>query len=460
LVLDARLTSKHFEDDNKNKDNNKNPVFHNHTNTKQQKQKQITTNNMDGSIRNILLQSEEIDTEVVDYLMGIIQSELEDDDDCGGDRPQFVETMREFLPNDDDTVQRVLSIVQNERKKNSAGKSKHVVTTKKVEPRQPPTEEPSRSTAAPAAKDDESHSPKSHRGQRKEKRKQKQASKRQPKQQQQDDDDDDDPSAVMSELNDHSSAWEETQRSQGLWGGRGRGGRGVRVTGDNYESIHLPSVSLQFLGRTLLEDSTMDILKGHRYGVLGRNGVGKSTLFRALADHQIPGVPRNYRVVLVNQQQADVPSAGITTALQAVLQADTDLQSIQAEQQQVERDMEAHDGGVENVEKLAERYSQLLVEWDALEGDTAEDRAVDILKGLGFDNSMIQSPTTHLSGGWRMRLALAKALFIRHTDLLLLDEVSNHLDLHGMAWLIEYLKERNDLTMMVRLNSKDLDGFS
>lgn len=77
-------------------------------------------------------------------------------------------------------------------------------------------------------------------------------------------------------VDDHASAWQECQEEGKLWGGRGHGGRGVRFTGENYDNVHLPSVSLQFEGNELLVDSIMNIIRGHRYGLLGRNGVGKS----------------------------------------------------------------------------------------------------------------------------------------------------------------------------------------
>jgi ATP-binding cassette, subfamily F, member 3 len=261
----------------------------------------------------------------------------------------------------------------------------------------------------------------------------------------------------LLELNDHSSAWQQAQADGTLWGGRGKGGRGVRYYGDNYTNLHLPSSSLQFQGRVLLEDSVMTIDKGHRYGLLGRNGVGKSTLFRALAEHWIPGLPHQYRVMLVNQQ---LDGSDTITALQAVLQADTDRTRLLQEQEQIERDLEQ---GI-NVLENAQRLEQLLLEWDAMDGDHAEERAKDILKGLGFNQAMmVQQPSATLSGGWRMRLSLARALFVQHTiDLLLLDEVSNHLDLHGMIWLQQYLTSSTnkcqDLTMIVISHDRDFLG--
>jgi ATP-binding cassette subfamily F protein 3 len=90
-----------------------------------------------------------------------------------------------------------------------------------------------------------------------------------------------------------------------------------------------------------------------------------------------------------------------------------------------------------------------VAELDAIDADGAEDRALEILKGLSFTSDMILGPTTSLSGGWRMRLALAQALFVPHSDLILLDECTNHLDLQGMDWLIHYLTTQSNKTAMV-----------
>ena len=101
---------------------------------------------------------------------------------------------------------------------------------------------------------------------------------------------------------DHASAWTICQQSDRNWGGRGHGGRGVRLSGNNFECIHLPSVSLSYEGNELLVDSTMDIVRGHRYALLGRNGVGKSTLLRQLEAGSIPGMPRGMVIRTVKQQ--------------------------------------------------------------------------------------------------------------------------------------------------------------
>lgn len=233
-------------------------------------------------------------------------------------------------------------------------------------------------------------------------------------------------------IDDHESAWRECQEEGRLWGGRGLGGRGVQYTGENYDNIHLPSVSLHFEGNELLVDSPMDIVRGHRYGLLGRNGVGKSTLLRQLAAHGIPGLPHGMRTLLVQQH---VQGRDDQTTLQALVEADTIRTSLLQEMDRVEADIEL---GVD-LKTNSQRLGEIVSELDAVGADDAEDRAIAILKGLSFTKSMMEGNTSSLSGGWRMRLALAQALFVPQSDLILLDECTNHLDLHGMSWLIQYL---------------------
>ena len=202
----------------------------------------------------------------------------------------------------------------------------------------------------------------------------------------------------ISELvnDDHASSWAECQKGDRLWGGRGHGGRGIRITGDNLQNIHLPSVTLSFEGNELLVDSKMDIVKGHRYGLLGRNGVGKSTLLRQLAAGSIPGLPRGMIIQMVKQQ---VEGREDQTTLEALVEADEYRTSLLQEQEQVERELDA---GI-NLEDNAQRIGDVAVELDAIDADSAEERAKQILKGLCFTQGMIHGPTINLSGGWRMR---------------------------------------------------------
>ncbi|EED95187.1 ABC transporter family, partial [Thalassiosira pseudonana CCMP1335] len=214
--------------------------------------------------------------------------------------------------------------------------------------------------------------------------------------------------------------------------------------GDNFEAIHLPSVSLCYEGNELLVDSTMDIIKGHRYGLLGRNGCGKSTLLSQIAAGGIPGLPHGLRVRMVKQQQ--VEGRDDQTTLQALVEADEYRTALLKEQERIEDEM---DRGLD-MEGNAQRLGEVAVELDVVDADNAEIRAEEILKGLSFTKQMIQSATSTLSGGWRMRLALAQAIFVP-CDVLLLDECTNHLDLYGMTWLENYLtrdRSQGSLTLI------------
>jgi len=259
----------------------------------------------------------------------------------------------------------------------------------------------------------------------------------------------------VSELvnDDHASAWKECAESNQRWGGRGHGGRGIRISGDNFQNIHLPSVSLAYEGNELLVDSKMDIVKGHRYGLIGRNGVGKTTLLRQLASGSIPGLPRGMIIRMVKQQ---IEGRDDQTTLEALVEADDYRTALLQEQDEVERKI---DGGID-LDECAQRISDIAVELDAIDADNAEKRAMDILKGLSFTREMIDGATINLSGGWRMRLALAQALFAPYSDLILLDECTNHLDLHGMAWLENYLTTKPLTIICVSHDRSFLDAVS
>jgi len=250
-------------------------------------------------------------------------------------------------------------------------------------------------------------------------------------------------------VDDDISAWQEAQEKGQTWGGRGRGGRGVRGDVNSYTNIHLSNVTLQFAGNELLRSSTIQITGGHRYGLVGRNGVGKSTLLRRLSAHAIPGIPHDLRILLVNQQV----DGGDETVLDHLLQADKNRVALLKEQEEIEAQL-LEQGN--NVNDLVTRLGEIFAELDLMESDLAEEKAIEILTGLKFSKSMMKAPTSALSGGWRMRLALAQALFVP-CDLLLLDEPSNHLDLHALTWLTNYLKMSNHTVILVSHDRGFLD---
>ncbi|XP_052187323.1 ABC transporter F family member 4-like [Diospyros lotus] len=205
----------------------------------------------------------------------------------------------------------------------------------------------------------------------------------------------------------------------------------------NVKDITVDNFSVSARGKELLKNASVKISHGKRYGLVGPNGKGKSTLLKLLAWRKIP-VPKNIDVLLVEQEVVGDDK----TALEAVVSANEELinlrreaASLQDAPSAAEFEDENDDGhGDDAGEKLAELYEKLQL----MGSDAAESRASKILAGLGFTKEMQGRPTQSFSGGWRMRISLARALFVQPT-LLLLDEPTNHLDLRAVLWLEEYL---------------------
>jgi ATP-binding cassette subfamily F protein 2 len=175
---------------------------------------------------------------------------------------------------------------------------------------------------------------------------------------------------------------------------------------------------------------------GRKYGLVGRNGVGKTSLLRQLAEGIIQ-LPTFLNVVHVEQEIAGDERSPIQT----IVQADKEREwLLKVEQMLVDGDesMEA---------KLKISLNEVYERLEELDSDNAEARAAQLLTGLGFDKGMQTKRTDEYSGGWRMRIALATALFVR-PDLLLLDEPTNHLDIHALTWL-EYFLAAWDRTVLI-----------
>ncbi len=182
-------------------------------------------------------------------------------------------------------------------------------------------------------------------------------------------------------------------------------------------------VTLRIAGRTLLDQAELRVDPGRRIGLVGRNGAGKSTLLKAIAGEiAVDGgeIRLNSRARLAQVRQ-EAP-AGPASLLDTVLAADTERLALLSERETAEP------------LRLAEVHERLR----AIQADAAPARAATILAGLGFDGAQQARPVDSFSGGWRMRVALAAALFAA-PDLLLLDEPTNHLDLEATLWLEGWL---------------------
>ncbi|XP_051117422.1 ABC transporter F family member 4 [Andrographis paniculata] len=203
----------------------------------------------------------------------------------------------------------------------------------------------------------------------------------------------------------------------------------------NVKDITVDNFSVAARGKELLKNASVKISHGKRYGLVGPNGKGKSTLLKLLAWRKIP-VPKNIDVLLVEQEVVGDDK----TALEAVVAANEELIKLRQEAASLQDAANATNGdndddeGDDVGEKLTELYEKLQL----MGSDAAEAQASKILAGLGFTKDMQGRPTKSFSGGWRMRISLARALFVQPT-LLLLDEPTNHLDLRAVLWLEEYL---------------------
>ncbi len=178
-------------------------------------------------------------------------------------------------------------------------------------------------------------------------------------------------------------------------------------------------------GRRFFDAASVAIPAGTKVGVIGRNGVGKSTLFRLIVGELVPLggeilLPKNTTIGSVDQEHPATP----VSLLDTILAADKRREELNAELETAAP------------EQLAEIYQHL----NAIDADRAPARAAEILSGLGFAHADLDRPMAEFSGGWRMRVALAAALFAQ-PDLLLLDEPTNYLDLEGALWLEARLKK-------------------
>ncbi|MDB5467933.1 MAG: transporter, ATP-binding protein [Phenylobacterium sp.] len=178
-------------------------------------------------------------------------------------------------------------------------------------------------------------------------------------------------------------------------------------------------------GRRFFDQANVNLPKDAKVGLVGRNGVGKSTLFKLILGHLIPGsgeigLPRAARIGSVDQEHPSTPVALLDTVLAADVQRATLLADLETAEP----------------EHMGEIYARLI----EIDADRAPSRAAEILAGLGFTNEDLARPMSEFSGGWRMRVALAAALFAE-PDVLLLDEPTNYLDLEGALWLEARLRK-------------------
>ncbi|MGN4051677.1 ATP-binding cassette domain-containing protein [Pseudomonas sp. SM4] len=209
--------------------------------------------------------------------------------------------------------------------------------------------------------------------------------------------------------------------------------------------IRLQNLTLQRGPQRLLEDAELTLHAGHKAGLIGANGAGKSSLFALIRGELHPDsgdcfLPADWRIAHMRQEIETLERL----AVDYVLDGDLRLREVQRDLAAAEA---AHDGAAQ-----ARLHSEL----DSADGYTADARARKLLAGLGFTNEQMDRQVGDFSGGWRMRLNLAQALMCP-SDLLLLDEPTNHLDLDAIIWLEEWLKNYPGTLLLISHDRDFLD---
>jgi ATP-binding cassette subfamily F protein 3 len=196
--------------------------------------------------------------------------------------------------------------------------------------------------------------------------------------------------------------------------------------------LGLQNVTFEFGARVIVEDATWHIQPNERIGLIGYNGTGKSTLFKVLTGAYSPakGTVEKGRETTIGFLHQDL--LGFDTEdsiLEVALGAFEKVKQLEKELDEIAIELEKTGD-----EDLAMEYSEKLHEMDVLDGYSIHHKTEEILQGLGFSNAELQKPYKNFSGGWRMRVLLAKML-LQAPDVLLMDEPTNHLDLPSIEWL-------------------------
>jgi len=200
--------------------------------------------------------------------------------------------------------------------------------------------------------------------------------------------------------------------------------------------LGMNNVTFEFGARVIVEGATWHLNPGERIGLIGYNGTGKSTLLKVLVGQYSPsvGTVEKSRDTTIGYLHQDLLSFDTNSSITEVaMEAFEKVMALQKEQLELEKILETKED-----EKLLNRYMDVLAELDHLDGFNVQHKAEEVLHGLGFSDEQLAKPYKQFSGGWRMRVLLAK-MILQNPDVLLLDEPTNHLDLPSIEWLERYL---------------------
>jgi ATP-binding cassette subfamily F protein 2 len=207
--------------------------------------------------------------------------------------------------------------------------------------------------------------------------------------------------------------------------------------------VKIGGFTLTCYGKELIKDTNIEFTIGRRYGLIGSNGSGKSSFLKCLAEREVP-IPDHIDIFFLEEEYRKSDMNAIEAVVHVV---EDEIKRLEAEAEKV-----LEEDGPE-CDLLMDIYARL----DSMDPSTFESRAAALLTGLGFEPAMMMKATKDMSGGWRMRVALAQALFIRPT-LLLLDEPTNHLDLEACVWLEDYLSTYDRCLVVVSHSADFMNG--
>lgn len=199
------------------------------------------------------------------------------------------------------------------------------------------------------------------------------------------------------------------------------------------QDIMIPMVTLIVGGKALLDQATLRLTRGRKYGLVGRNGIGKTCLINAISRSEIEKFPQGLHILQVEQEV----EGDEKTVLQHILECDVEREALLAESDFLTKQDESK-MDKDEIAASATRLSQISARLELIESATCEVKAMQILKGIGFSDEDVHRPSSSFSGGWRMRIAIAKVIFCE-PEILMLDEPTNHLDLPALIWLENYI---------------------
>lgn len=218
-------------------------------------------------------------------------------------------------------------------------------------------------------------------------------------------------------------------------------------------------ISVSFGGETLFDEISFRLGKGDRVGLIGKNGAGKSTLLRLMAQENVPtsgsfALEKNCKIGYLPQ---DLDFENGRSVLEEAYLAFDEIKKIEERQDQIHKFMETtQDFESQSYFDILDELNELNIRYEMIGGYLYQAQTEKILLGLGFTMDELNAPTDTFSGGWRMRIELAK-LLLKENDILLLDEPTNHLDIESIIWLEQFLKKFKGALVMVSHDRMFLD---